>query len=122
MLGSTPSRAVQEWVARGLEERPEVPVRVAGDLNTFEFRDDLTRSLPGEGDEAILANRLREVPADERYTYIFEGTSQALDHVFVSSDVADDARADVVPVNLIFSYRGRASSDHDPVVASVPLR
>lgn len=116
------SRAVHDWVARRLEERPEVPVLVAGDLNTFEFTDDLTRILSGKGDDAILTNLLRKVPADERYTYIFEGNSQALDHIFVSRDVADDARGDVVHVNSIFSYRGRASSDHDPVVTSVPLR
>lgn len=115
------SRTMHDWVIHRLEERPEVPVLVAGDLNTFEFTDDLSRILPGEGDGAILTNLLRQVPEDERYTYIFEGNSQALDHIFVSRDVADGARVDVVHVNTIFSYGGRASSDHDPVVASVPL-
>ena len=115
------SRAVHDWVTHRLEERPEMPVLVAGDLNTFEFTDDLSRILPGEGDEGILTNLLRQVPEDERYTYIFEGNSQALDHIFVSRDVADGARVDVVHLNSIFSYGGRAASDHDPVVASVPL-
>lgn len=74
-----------------------------------------------EGDDGILTNLLRQVPEDERYTCIFEGNSQALDHISVSRDVADEARVDVVHVNSISSYGGRAASDHDPVVASVPL-
>ena len=51
-----------------------------GDLNDFEFSDTLT-ILKGGGAERPD----RHAAAAERYTYVFEGNSQALDHILVSN-------------------------------------
>jgi uncharacterized protein len=63
-------------------------VVVAGDLNDFPFPE------PGEGVDPLtilkgsgwtrLTNLIERVPDRERYTFIFEGNSQVLDHLLVS--------------------------------------
>ncbi|HSR42357.1 MAG TPA: endonuclease/exonuclease/phosphatase family protein, partial [Longimicrobiales bacterium] len=71
------ARALHDVVAARLAEDPDAAVVVLGDMNTFQWTDDLDRLLPGEGDP-ILYDLLLDVPADERYSYLFEGNSQAL--------------------------------------------
>ncbi len=112
------SRAVHDWVAHRLEAAPGARVVVAGDLNTFEFTDDLTDLLPGDG--GILRNLLRDVPAEQRYSYIFDGNSQTLDHVFVTEALHAGARAEPVHLNSTLPS-ARSGSDHDPVVASLRI-
>jgi predicted extracellular nuclease len=114
-------RVLHDYVSSLLAEAPDAAVVVLGDMNTFEFTDDLTDILPGRGNGAILRNLLRGVPAAERYTFNFEGNSQALDHVFVTESLWEDARADVVHLNADRPESVRAS-DHDPVVAWIRIR
>jgi predicted extracellular nuclease len=55
----------------------------------------------------------------ERYTYVFEGNSEVLDHILLSSSLAGMAyRYDVVHVNSEFATQ---ISDHEPAVARLPL-
>ncbi len=131
--GSTPVfGAVQPWVQAGEAEReaqvrdlrayvsslveadPGARVVVLGDMNTFETSDDLSEILPGA--PPLLTNLLAGVAQPERYSYIFEGNSQALDHIFVTRNLAAAAEADVVHLNVDFPSE-RPASDHDPVVA-----
>jgi predicted extracellular nuclease len=131
--GSTPVfGAVQPWVQAGEAEReaqvralrayvgtlvdldPGARVVVLGDMNTFETSDDLAAILPGTS--PLLTNLIARVAQPERYSYIFEGNSQALDHIFVTRNLAAAAQADVVHLNVDFPSEGPAS-DHDPVVA-----
>ena len=131
--GSTPVfGAVQPWVQAGEAEReaqvralrayvvslvgadPGAQVVVLGDMNTFETSDDLSEILPGA--PPLLTNLLTEVAQPERYSYIFEGNSQALDHIFVTRNLAAAAEADVVHLNVDFPA-DHPASDHDPVVA-----
>ncbi len=113
------SRAVHDYVESRLAEGAGAGVVVAGDLNTFEFTDDLTRLLPGSGG-GILENLLRTVPAGERYTYNFLGNAQALDHVFVTAGLRPGAEADAVHVNADVPA-DEAASDHDPVVVRLAV-
>ena len=112
------SRAVHDWVARRLETSPGARVAVVGDLNTFEFTDDLTELLPGDG--AILSNLIDRVPPEDRYSYVYEGNSQTLDHIFGSEALAAGARIDPVHLNSNLPS-DRTASDHDPVVASFEI-
>ncbi|HEY0097966.1 MAG TPA: endonuclease/exonuclease/phosphatase family protein [Pyrinomonadaceae bacterium] len=85
-------------------------VIVLGDLNDFEFSTTLQR-LAGDA----LKNLSETLPQGERYTYIFEGNSQALDHILVSRRLfASLVRFDVVHINAEFFEQ---ASDHDPTVA-----
>jgi len=86
------------------------PVVVLGDLNDFEWSDSL-RALAGAGGELVAL--VETLPASERYTYVFQGCSQVLDHVLVSRDLAPGAEIDIVHLNSEFP---EPASDHDPVV------
>ncbi|MCL6285092.1 endonuclease/exonuclease/phosphatase family protein [Ruegeria sp. 2012CJ41-6] len=98
-----------------LAEDPDARVTVLGDLNTFEFTDELAEDLPGVGDEKVLTNLITRVEGDEAYTFNFQGNSQVLDHIFVTDRLLADVEVDVVHVNTDFT---NFASDHEPVVAS----
>jgi Ca2+-binding RTX toxin-like protein len=105
---------------------PSANVIVAGDLNTFEFTDELTEDLPGVGGEQVLENLITKVDGDDAYSFIFDGNSQALDHIFATDGLADTAVVDYVHVNVDFNrddnglqFPGAVTgSDHEPIVAS----
>ena len=61
-----------------------------------------------------LVNLTERLSPEERYTYVYRGNSQALDHILVSRALADHAEYEVVHINAEFAG---AASDHDPVVA-----
>lgn len=114
------ARAVNAWVRSRLEADPGARIAVVGDLNTYEFTDDLREILPAGPDGPVLSNLQTSIPASDRYTYIFQGNAQVLDHVFVSRSLEDGAEAAIVHVNADFPESERAS-DHEPVVARLPL-
>jgi len=85
-----------------------------GDLNDFPFSPALA-PLTSRGGLTDLITRL---PVGERYSYVFDGNSQTLDHVLTSSSVILP-QYDVVHINAEFADQ---ASDHDPqVVRFVPL-
>ena len=112
-------RLQAESVARTVREilsvDPNARVIVLGDLNEHEFRSPL---LPLT--EAGLENLVLRVPLPERYTYNFRGSSQVLDHIWVSPALVADAEVDIVHVNADFPSRGRLS-DHDPILARLSM-
>lgn len=117
------TRALHDVVAGILSRDPGAAVVVLGDLNTFEWTDDLDRFLPGEGDSRILHDLALEVPPGERYTYVFEGNSQALDHIFVSRALRDGAQADIVHLNADYPEGAPSrASDHEPVLVRLRIR
>jgi predicted extracellular nuclease len=86
----------------------------AGDFNDFEFSPPL-QALQSAG----LTSLVTTLPANERYTYVFDGNSQTLDHILVSPG-AQSALAgfDIVHMNAEFFDQ---ISDHDPSVARFTL-
>jgi predicted extracellular nuclease len=64
------------------------------------------------------------VPRPERYTYVYQGESEVLDHVLTSPDLWDEFETVTpLPINAdypnAFAYTfdtARCSSDHDPVL------
>jgi hypothetical protein len=102
------ARVVQEFVGRILAADPSAPVVVLGDFNDFQFSEAMT-TLAHD-----LTNLTDILPSSERYTYNFEGNSQALDHVLVSPALATGAQCDVVHTSAEFAD---GLSDHDPVRA-----
>ena len=113
--------ALNQIVAALLAQDPTANVVVLGDLNTFDFTNDLTEILPGTGDEKILTNLITDrLVDDEAYTFIFQGNSQVLDHVFVTDGLLNRGQAeiDIVHVNNDFAT---FASDHEPVVTRFTL-
>jgi PKD domain len=87
---------------------------VLGDLNDLQFSDALT-TLDG----TPLHDLINTLPENERYTYDFEGNSEALDHILLSDRLfAQPFAYDVVHVNAEFADQ---ASDHDPQVVRLTL-
>ncbi|GAB3796564.1 5'-nucleotidase C-terminal domain-containing protein [Virgibacillus kimchii] len=107
---------VNDFVGDIKAENPNENVVVLGDMNDFEFSAPLNIL---EGDE--LTNMMMSVPEEERYTYIYEGNSQVLDHVLVSNHLADVTETDVLHVNADFTDMHGRASDHDPILTQIDL-
>ncbi len=112
------AKALNEVVDALLAGNPAANVVVLGDLNTFEFTDELTEDLPGVGSERVLTNLIDKLEGDEAYSFIFEGNSQLLDHIFVTDNLLNKAEIDIAHVNVDFLD---FVSDHEPVVAKFRL-
>ncbi|WP_196517882.1 Ig-like domain-containing protein [Nostoc sp. WHI] len=105
---------VKNFVESILAIDPNANVIVAGDLNDFEFSNPVT-TLESAG----LTSLIETLPANERYTYNFEGNAQTLDHILASSNLVSKLDGyDVVHVNSEFADQ---DSDHDPSLARFNL-
>ena len=109
------ARAVHDFVTARLAARGDTHIVVVGDFNEFEFVSPL-KIL-----ERSLHNLTRKLPPAERYTYIFEGNAQSLDHVLVSPSLSASAEVDIVHVNAEFAETAARASDHDPILARLKL-
>lgn len=67
----------------------------------------------------MLTNLHDALPVPERYTFVFEGNAQTLDHILVSNNLASRVEYDIVHTNAEFAAN---ASDHDPSVARFTLR
>lgn len=83
-------------------------VVVLGDLNDFEFSD--TAKLLTKG--GVLRSGIEQLPAAERYTYVYQGNSQVLDQILLSRGITS-FDYDSVHINAEFAEQ---DSDHDPQV------
>lgn len=118
-------QALNDYVDFLLDTNKEARVIVLGDFNTFEFTDDLTEILPGTLDgQAVMKTLLGEVEDDNRYTFIFDGNSQVLDHMFATPSLLEGAELDIVHVNVDFSRLrlDTVASDHEPLLARFNLK
>lgn len=106
---------VNGFVGRILATDPGAAVIVLGDMNDFDF-GIAVQALKGDH----LLNLVDRIPGAERYTYVYEGNSQCLDHILVSRAL-ETAEAEVVHCLADFLPSGRAS-DHDPVLARFRFR
>lgn len=107
---------VHDFVAAILSADPGANVAVLGDLNDFQFSSALGTLI---GSPAILTDLIDTLPLAERYTYVYEGNSEVLDHsLFSSALVARPYAYDVVHANSEFAIQ---ASDHEPQVAVVTL-
>ncbi len=104
------AQAVKDYVDDLLAE--DANVVAAGDFNEFEFISPL------ETLEMSLVNLTETLEPDERYSYIFQGNSQSLDHILVSESLAVNAQFDAVHLNSEFADQ---ASDHDPLLALLAL-
>ena len=118
VLASEVQRMQQATIVRNFVQSifavdPNTEVVVLGDLNDFEFSNPVM-TLKG----APLNDLIETLPANERYSYVFEGNSQTLDHILVSNSLLPVAETDVVHVNSEFWDQ---ASDHEPQVATLTL-
>jgi uncharacterized protein len=122
---------------------PGERIVLVGDFNAFEFNDGYVDSMgailgaPASPDEVVvasadlvnpdLANLAAAEPPDERYSYVFDGNAQSLDHVVVNQALVSatyDRRVRHARTDADFPETARNNrttptrlSDHDALVA-----
>jgi len=102
------------FVSQVLAIDADALVAVIGDLNDFEFSQPLTIL-----ESAGLTTLIETLPLNERYSYVFDGNSQTLDHMQVSDGLlAALVQFDSVHANSEFADQ---ISDHDPQAALFSL-
>lgn len=120
---------VRDLVDLLLEDNPGANLLVGGDLNDFAFPE------PGEGQDTVariaesatdpLTNIIPLVPEERRYTFIFEGNSQVLDHMLLNASLEELLRdQNIAHFNTDYPSAFGSdpsttlrSSDHDPLLA-----
>jgi VCBS repeat-containing protein len=131
------AQAVNNFIDSVLAANPNAKIVVAGDLNEFQFEEPLNvlkgtatvsnYNVPGtdpitatatytSGGVAVLTDLQDQLPADQRYDYVFEGNSETLDHLLVSNNLAATTQFDIVHLNAEFAVQ---TSDHEPLTASL---
>jgi predicted extracellular nuclease len=109
---------VHDFVDKILAVDKTADVVVVGDLNDFQFSPALATLRTGTADGTgtpILTDLISTLSIDQRYTYVFDGVSQVLDHILVTPRVRG-VQYQVVHVNAEYSDQ---TSDHDPQVVDI---
>ena len=109
---------VNAFVDEALAAVPQARIGLVGDFNEFGFLAPMATLTGADEGAPVVADLLDGLDATERYTYVFEGNSQALDHFFASPALASAATVQVAHVNAEFADQ---VSDHDPILASFDL-
>ncbi|MFD6987346.1 endonuclease/exonuclease/phosphatase family protein [Streptomyces sp. NPDC059943] len=104
----TQATEVHDFVAGLLAKDRKAKVVVLGDLNDYQFSKPVAVLTRG----GILTDLMDKLPRNERYSYVYDGNSQTLDHILVSPGIKKPGY-DVVHINAEFADQ---ASDHDPQV------
>jgi endonuclease/exonuclease/phosphatase family metal-dependent hydrolase len=107
------AKAVADFVGEVVGNDPIARVVVLGDLNDFENSDAL-----GVLEAVGLEDLVKRLPMENRYSYVYLGNSQVLDHVLATESLTNGAEIEMVHVNAEFPAGDRAS-DHDPVIVKL---
>jgi len=90
---------VSEWITTFQEMNPEWGLIVLGDFNAYQFTDgyiDVLGQITGQPDpgsalvpvepivDPPLMNQVFTLPDSERYSYVYQGSAQTLDHILTS--------------------------------------
>ncbi|MED3575019.1 DUF6359 domain-containing protein [Cytobacillus praedii] len=111
------SAVVNNFVNDIQSKDPNANIVLLGDFNDFEFSNPL-KALKGQA----LTNMIEKVPAEERYTYNYQGNAQVLDHILVSNNLAASTQVDIIHINSGFMEEHGRASDHDPVLIQTNLK
>ena len=109
------ARAVLEFAASLAPELRESLV-VLGDFNDHWFSEPLRILTTHQ--TVPLYNPIESLPSEERFTYVFQGNAQAIDHILISQGLKDAAQLQLLAIN---SLNARQAADHDPLVISLSL-
>ena len=142
-------RTQAEFLARLIQQRqadnPDEHIVSIGDYNAFQVNDgyvDVMGTIEGQpapADQVLLpsddlvdpdlVDLVELAPPSERYSFMFDGNAQELDHVLITANVLGMTRglawgrnnADFPDVYRNDPNRSERISDHDPIVAFFQL-
>lgn len=109
------TKVIHDFIVSLLTLDPHAKILVLGDMNASAFSTSV-ESLAGEDLENLTAH----LPAEEQYTYIYEGNASAIDQIIATPNLAASAKVDIIHMNIGFSDALR-STDHDPTLALFAL-
>lgn len=131
---------IAEFAQSIFDANPEANIIVLGDMNAFQFSDGLVDvvgiiSDSHKTNEAVMSpeenllepnliNQVMRVPTEERYSYIYNSTSQVLDHILTSPSLdafVTDAQYSRGNADALYPWEAEdngalRSSDHDGMV------
>jgi uncharacterized protein len=94
---------------------PSAKLVVLGDFNGYYYENALSTFTK----DGSFTNLYTLLPEEERYSYLYEGASQAFDNILVSQNLLSGASFDAVHVNA--EQTTQVITDHDQVVATLYL-
>jgi len=111
------AQIVNQFAESIVQLDPDAKIILLGDFNDFPFSAAL-ETLSG----GVFSNLVAGLPAEEQYTYLFDGNSQAIDHILVSPGISafGSPAVDILHMNAEFLDSQRPT-DHDPVIARINL-
>lgn len=129
-----------QWIQKRQTASPNEPLILVGDFNAFQFNDGVVDVIgtmigkPAPKEQVLLASEdlvnpdltdlVNFIPREQRYSYVFAGNAQVLDHFLVNeAGKKHAARFGFARVNADFPevYRNDANrperiSDHDAAI------
>lgn len=111
------AKIVYDFIEDIKSENPDANIVSVGDFNDFQFSDALKIH---EGN--LMTNMINKVETADRYTYLFQGNSQVLDHILVSNNLVEKTEIDILHINADFTDMAGRASDHDPVMVQIDFK
>jgi predicted extracellular nuclease len=105
-----------DFIRQALTLNASARIVTLGDFNDFDFSAPMRVLTGANTGTPILTDLATLLPPQERYSYVFEGNSQELDHIYATGSLLSGAQFQVVHINAEFADQ---VSDHDPMVASL---
>ncbi|WP_353217924.1 Ig-like domain-containing protein [Sandarakinorhabdus sp.] len=107
------AQGVRDFIDAQLAVNPQARIAVLGDFNGFGWEASIGR-LTANGATQNLSDLL---PAEQRFSFQFDGNNQQLDHILATSSLAQFAGFDAVALNSQQTEDQRGGSDHDAMLA-----
>ncbi|MEK4484672.1 endonuclease [Psychrobacillus sp. FSL H8-0484] len=110
------AKIVSDFVVDIKTKKPDANIVSLGDFNDYQFADAL---LIHEGEQ--MTNMINKVETPDRYTYLYQGNSQVLDHILVTKNLESKTKIDILHINADFTDMAGRASDHDPVMVQIDI-
>ena len=110
------AQVVYDFVHDIKTKNPDANIVSVGDFNDYQFAEAL-KIHEGQW----MTNMINKVEAPDRYTYLYQGNSQVLDHILVSNNLVSKTVIDILHINADFTEMAGRASDHDPVLVQIDL-
>jgi predicted extracellular nuclease len=111
------AQAVRNWIDGTLAVDASAKIAVLGDFNGFTWENAI-KALTNGGKMQDLNTLL---PEEERYSYMFDGNQQQIDHIIATQNLVQVAEFDNVHLNAQQPDGLQLSTDHDAVIAVFQL-
>lgn len=108
------SMLVQQFIREVVNDNQEANIVSLGDFNAFQWEESMLIQ-----EDEFMTNMVHAVPNQARYSYVYNGHSQVLDHIFVTNHLVAQTIIDKVKINADFTDMHGRASDHDPVMIQI---